>query len=92
MRSRLVRWLCLSLFLVSSLWAADSGDLAYRQSFEKWKTELVDDLKQNWLPLAGLFWLKPGENTFGSDKSNAIQFPKGPPHAGSFTLQNDQVR
>jgi hypothetical protein len=38
-------------------------DAAYLQSFEKWKSELVDDLKQNWLVLAGLFWLKPGANT-----------------------------
>ena len=27
-------------------------DAAYLQSFEKWKSELIDDLKQNWLPLA----------------------------------------
>ena len=62
-------------------------DPAYQQSFEKWKGELVEDLKQEWLPLAGLFWLKPGENSFGTDAENAIVFPKGPAHAGSFTLQ-----
>ena len=61
--------------------AADNVDAAYQQSFVKWKAELVDDLKQNWLTLAGLFWLKPGENTFGSDKSNAVVFPSGPAHA-----------
>ena len=71
--------------------AADKVDAAYQQSFVKWKAELVDDLKQNWLTLAGLFWLKPGENTFGSDKSNAVVFPSGPAHAGSFVLQNDEV-
>ena len=42
-------------------------DPAYQQSFEKWKGDLVEDLKQEWLPLAGLFWLKPGENSFGTD-------------------------
>jgi uncharacterized protein (DUF1684 family) len=62
-------------------------DPAYQQSFEKWKGELVDDLKEEWLPLAGLFWLKPGENSFGTDPKNAVVFPKGPAHAGSFTLQ-----
>jgi uncharacterized protein (DUF1684 family) len=73
--------------------AADSPsiDPAYQQSFEKWKAELVDDLKQEWLPLAGLFWLKPGENRFGSDTKNAIVFPKGPAHAGSFVLQGKTV-
>ena len=62
-------------------------DSAYQQSFEKWKGDLVEDLKQEWLPLAGLFWLKPGENSFGTDAKNAVVFPKGPAHAGSFILQ-----
>jgi uncharacterized protein (DUF1684 family) len=66
-------------------------DPAYQQSFEKWKGDLVEDLKQEWLPLAGLFWLKPGENSFGTDAKNAIVFPKGPAHAGSFTLQGQVV-
>lgn len=71
--------------------ASSSVDPAYRQAFDKWKSELVDDLKQEWLPLAGLFWLKPGENAFGTDPKNAIVFPKGPAHAGSFTLQGQTV-
>jgi len=66
-------------------------DSAYQQAFDKWKTELIDDLKQNWLPLAGLYWLKPGENTFGSATENAVVFPKGPAHAGIFELQGDDV-
>jgi uncharacterized protein len=66
-------------------------DAAYRESFEKWKSELVDDLKQNWLVLAGLYWLKPGANTFGSATDNAIVLPSGPAHAGAFQLQDDSV-
>src|ERR1700680_3564236 len=64
---------------------------AYQQSFDKWKADLVEDLKEEWLPLAGLFWLKPGENSFGTDPKNAVVFPKGPAHAGSFTLQGKIV-
>src|SRR5438270_5059266 len=66
-------------------------DAAYLQSFEKWKSELVDDLKQNWLGLAGLFWLKPGANTFGAASDNSIVLPSGPAHAGTFQLQGDSV-
>jgi uncharacterized protein (DUF1684 family) len=66
-------------------------DAAYLQSFEKWKGELVDDLRQNWLVLAGLFWLKPGANTFGSAADNAIVLPSGPAHAGMFQLQGQAV-
>jgi uncharacterized protein (DUF1684 family) len=73
--------------------AADptAADSAYQQSFDKWKSELVEDLKQEWLPLAGLSWLKPGENSFGTDPKNAIVFPEGPAQAGSFTLQGKTV-
>lgn len=66
-------------------------DPAYVESFEEWKATEMADLKENWLPLAGLFWLKPGGNTFGSDNSNAIVFPKGPAHAGEFHLDGKQV-
>jgi uncharacterized protein (DUF1684 family) len=68
-----------------------SVDAAYQQSFDKWKSELTEDLKQEWLPLAGLFWLKPGENSFGTDPKNAIVFPKGPVQAGSLTLEGKNV-
>lgn len=66
-------------------------DGAYVQSFEKWKAEQIEDLKQNWLPLAGLYWLKPGTNTFGSAPENSIVFPKGPAHAGEFDLEGKDV-
>jgi len=71
--------------------SVEPPDAAYQQSFEKWKAELVDDLKQNWLVLAGLFWLKPGDNTFGSASDNAIVLPSGPAHVGVFQLQGDNV-
>jgi uncharacterized protein len=70
---------------------SSSVDPAYQQSFDKWKSDLVEDLKQEWLPLAGLFWLKQGENTFGTDPKNALIFPKGPAHAGSFSLHDKTV-
>jgi len=66
-------------------------DTAYLQLYDKWKTELVDDLKKNWLSLAGLFWLKSGDNSFGTDMGNTIVFPKGPAHAGVFELQGTDV-
>jgi uncharacterized protein len=71
--------------------APRAPDAAYQQSFDKWKGDLVDDLKQEWLPLAGLYWLKPGENSFGADRKNSIVFPKGPARAGSFTRQGQSV-
>jgi uncharacterized protein (DUF1684 family) len=68
-------------------------DAAYQQSFEKWKADLVEDLKENWLPLAGLFWLKPGANSFGTDAKNSIVLPEhsAPANAGEFELQGNEV-
>ena len=90
-RSKGLITLCFLSAACLSFAVSDAIDPAYQQSFDNWKAELVDDLKQNWLPLAGLFWLKPGENTFGSESGNAIVFPKGPAHAGVFVLQGDEV-
>ena len=86
------RWI-ISLVLCAAVAtrAITAPDAAYLQSFEKWKAEMVDDLKQRWLVLAGLFWLKPGANTFGSAEDNAIVLPSGPAHAGSFVLKDTNV-
>ena len=81
----------IALLFAGVVLASSRPDAAYLQSFDKWKAELVEDLKTNWLSLAGLFWLKPGENSFGSDAANAVVFPKGPAHAGVFELQGSDV-
>lgn len=81
-----------AILLAKAAGAAPAApDAAYVQSFEKWKAEQIDDLKKNWLPLAGLYWLKPGANSFGSDAANAVAFPKGPAHAGEFDLEGNEV-
>ena len=92
-------WAALLFPLSSVSWGAGRAassspalpDAAYTQSFEKWKVEMTDDLKQNWVPLAGLYWLKPGANSFGTDAANAVVFPKGPAHAGEFDLDGKEV-
>jgi uncharacterized protein (DUF1684 family) len=89
MKSKLVGFYVLIALVAAA--STPAVDPAYQQSFDKWKAEQVDDLKKNWLVLAGLFWLKPGDNTFGSDAASAIVFPKGPAHAGVLTLQGEDV-
>lgn len=95
-----VRWVVLLLAL-GALAALDdtAGNAtpavseAYQKSFNQWKAELVAGRRQNWLTLVGLFWLKEGANSFGSDASNAIVLPSGSAaaHAGAFTLHGGQV-
>ena len=40
--------------------------------WETWRKERMESLARpdGWLSLAGLFWLKPGDNGFGSDEKN----------------------
>jgi len=64
---------------------------AYISAHEEWKQNRLDRLKSDrgWLNLAGLFWLEEGENTFGSDTSNAIVFPESFPAFGGTIILLD---
>ncbi|MFD2514561.1 DUF1684 domain-containing protein [Pontibacter locisalis] len=68
----------------------------YVASIDRWHSEREEDLqkKDGWLALAGLYWLEPGINSFGSAKGNSIVFPfdKIAPVAGNFILDGDVVR
>jgi uncharacterized protein (DUF1684 family) len=86
-RATAVFLLLASSLLIAATPAAPDAD--YVQSFEKFKAHRIDSLKKNWISLAGLFWLKPGVNTFGSAPDNAVVFPKGQAHAGEFDLAAD---
>ncbi len=69
---------------------------AYRTEIEKWKEPRLTGLTRDdgWLTLCGFFWLKEGENRFGTDSSNQIIFPigKAPKVAGSLWLENGVVQ
>ena len=68
----------------------------YRNEIEQWHSERIASLKaeDGWLNLAGLHWLAPGRNTFGSGEHVAIKFPKGsiPEYAGYFELTDGIVK
>jgi len=75
----------------------DSTDLiAYRAEIEAWHQKRIIDLKSEdgWLNLAGLFWLKEGINSFGSDEANDLVFPKDKiaAKAGFFIVNNGTVQ
>lgn len=77
--------------------AADpSPPKTYADSIQAWRDARVKRLTSDtgWLTVAGLFWLSPGENTFGADSSNAIVLPAGagPARAGSFRLERAEGR
>lgn len=66
---------------------------AYAKEMDQWRAKRLASLtsESGWLSLIGLFWLKEGKNTFGSDAANDIVVPKVPARAGEFVLANAVV-
>ncbi len=76
--------------LITSVPAQD-----YKQEIDNWHQKRVTSLLSptGWFNLEGLFWLKPGLNTFGSDAANDIVYanPSFPKQTGSFEWENGKV-
>lgn len=73
MKRIIISFLALVLFL-PSLGFAQNFDQA---GFEIWKAKRLKSLlsETGWLNLAGLYWLKDGNNTIGGADGNDCQFP-----------------
>jgi uncharacterized protein (DUF1684 family) len=71
------------------------ADETYRTAVRKWRELREARLKADggWLSVAGLTWLKPGENRFGTDPAGAVVLPPGsaPAIAGVFELKGTQT-
>ena len=69
---------------------------AYAQEIQQYRIARLAELKSDsgYLSLIGLFWLKEGENKFGSDPANEIVLPKEKVSrfAGVFVLKNGVVK
>ncbi|HKF98068.1 MAG TPA: hypothetical protein VKB20_07420, partial [Steroidobacteraceae bacterium] len=97
---------CAALLLLASLAlpharaAAASGsavDLNGEQAeVSEWRARRIEALKsdEGWLTLAGLFWLKEGENRFGRDRGNDLVLENLAiaAHCGTFILSGRSVR
>jgi uncharacterized protein (DUF1684 family) len=67
-----------------------SSPEAHRNQIQAWQARRVAELRRSdsWLTVVGLFWLKPGENTIGSDPRVDVLLPGEdvPPLLGTLTL------
>jgi uncharacterized protein len=72
------------------------SDAAEHAAISAWRARRIDSLTSDsgWLTLAGLFWLQPGDNSFGRAASNALILDNAAlaATAGSFALNGDTVR
>lgn len=88
--SRFVALACLWCFGI----LAETIDAQYRAEVARWRQDREATLKADggWLTVTGLFWLKEGSNTTGSDTANDIPLPDGSPSRfGDFQLKDGKV-
>ncbi len=74
--------------------SAFSQDDAWQRELAIWRTQHAADLQKpdGWLSLAGLEWLRLGDNSFGSAPDNKIHLPaRNPAHLGILRLESDTV-
>ncbi|HTE41898.1 MAG TPA: DUF1684 domain-containing protein [Steroidobacteraceae bacterium] len=66
-----------------------------RGQIEQWRTQRVANLTSptGWLTLSGLYWLKEGDNTFGSGEANSLVLKHAslPATLGTFQLRGKAV-
>jgi len=86
-----MRWsraLSVLLWVTACAEKPQESDPPHVQEILAWRQKRLERLQSDtgYLTLAGLFWLREGENTFGSDPSNDFVFPahSAPPRAGVF--------
>ncbi|WP_128543303.1 DUF1684 domain-containing protein [Larkinella soli] len=85
----------LSLLVLTALATAFTADNSYEEEIQDWHSKRVEALKREdgWLNLAGLYWLKEGENTLGSDPTGAVVLPadRSAAHLGKLILKDGKV-
>jgi hypothetical protein len=93
MHSRAWVWLVSPVILLPL--AGLGEDDSYRKSIDAWRLERETNLKKDgsWLTVAGLYWLRPGENTVGTDAENDFVLPEStaPAFVGSFLFEEGRT-
>lgn len=68
-------------------------DPAHVKAVESWRAQHEADYTKEFVPLAGLFYLKPGANTAGSAAGTDVRLPgRAPASIGRFVLESGHVR
>ena len=81
-----------TLLVALPLLLLQASPTSYQQEIEQWRHRYEAALRADdgWLTLAGLFWLREGENTVGTGGKNSFVLPKGsaPILAGIFEFRD----
>lgn len=92
MKFILISLLCLALINPNVQGQTTAFYTASIKHFDTLRINALTD-KNGWLNLAGLYWLKPGNNTFGSAATNTLVFKhkKMPAVLGKFKVAGTRV-
>jgi uncharacterized protein (DUF1684 family) len=85
----------LFIFILIGCNKTNEPDPVYASEISNWHNKRIANLKKEtgWLNLVGLYWLKQGTNTIGSDPSNDIIFPSGASlKIGTITLKDSVTK
>ena len=68
-------------------------DAAWVESVEAWRAKHETDYRRDWVTIAGLHFLEPGEYGLGSSKANELVLPAGVPSTvGKIVVADGRVR
>jgi hypothetical protein len=74
---------------------AQPTEKTYKGEIKSWDEKRIESLRgaNGWVNLAGLYWLKSGENSFGASADNQLVFndPRFPAQLGTFMLNDKEV-
>ena len=92
MKFFLISLLCLTLVRPNVQGQTSAAYTASIKYFDSLRTNALTD-KNGWLNLAGLYWLKQGDNTFGSAAANTLVFKHKnmPAVLGKFKVAGNRV-
>lgn len=92
MKAFIAALLCLIVVSNKTLCQTSAAYTASIKHFDSLRIKALTE-EDGWLNLAGLFWLHPGENTFGSSNTNAVVFKhKNMPQVlGKFIVAGNMV-
>ena len=92
MKTYLISLLCIAIVHTNAQVQTSASYVASIKYFDTLRMNALTD-KNGWLNLAGLYWLKPGDNSFGSAPSNQLVFKhkKMPAVLGKFKVAGTMV-
>jgi hypothetical protein len=68
-------------------------DESWVESVEAWRAKHETDYRRDWVTIAGLHFLEPGEHSLGSSKTNLLVLPEGvPERVGRILVADGRVR